>query len=399
MELFKIGETIIKKLNNNGFEAYFVGGCVRDFYMKKPVHDVDIATDAKPDEIKNIFQKTIDVGVEHGTIIVMAENIPFEITTYRAGGTEAGNIRQDPVLFSSRLNEDLERRDFTMNAMAMSKDMTYHDPFSGRDAIENKVIITVGEPDDRFEEDPLRIIRAIRFMSVMKFSIEPSTEYSMIQNAHTVENVSVERIVSELKKTYSGTGLKQAKQKLVQTHLIKYIPFLKYVNPDDYLQSVAGDFLDELIIQSIKDVSLIKSINDLKISNAEKDFVKNSRSLFKAVTDGESPRKIAYHYHEDVLIKFIKLGRDNELNLNMTALNDALSLQPSLTIRSKKDLEINGRHLIALYNMKSGPWIKECLNIIENEVLFERVNNNHNDIINWVKRHVEIGPESIKVIE
>ena len=127
--------------------------------------------------------------------------------------------------------------------------------------------------------------------------------------------------------------------------------------------------------------------------------MKNSRSLFKAVTDGESPRKIAYHYHEDVLIKFIKLGRDNELNLNMTALNDALSLQPSLTIRSKKDLEINGRHLIALYNMKSGPWIKECLNIIENEVLFERVNNNHNDIINWVKRHVEIGPESIKVIE
>lgn len=399
MELFKIGETIIKKLNDNGFEAYFVGGCVRDFYMDRPVHDVDITTDAKPGEVEKLFQKTIDVGIEHGTIIVMAENIPFEVTTYRADGAAAGNSGQNSVHFSKRLNEDLERRDFTMNAMAMSKDMIYHDPFSGRDSIEKKEIITVGAPDDRFGEDALRIIRAIRFMSVMNFSIESATEHSMIQNAYAVGNVSVERIVSELKKTYSGTGLKQAKEKLVQTDLIKYIPFFKYVNHVDYLHSATGDFLDELIIQSIKDESLIERINDLKISNAEKDFVKNSRSLFVAVKDGESPRKIAYQYLEDVILRFIKLGRDNDLSQNMYVLDDALSLQPSLTIRSKKDLKINGRHLIELYNMKSGPWIKECLNIIENEVLFERINNNHSDIINWVKRHVEIGPESIKVIE
>lgn len=399
MELFKVGETIIKTLNDNGYEAYFVGGCVRDYYMNRRVHDVDITTDAKPDEVEGLFQKTIDVGVEHGTIIVMVEDIPFEVTTYRTDIEIDDHSVTDHVLFSGRLKDDLQRRDFTMNAMAMTKQMSFHDPFSGRESIEKQEIITVGEPDERFGEDALRIIRAIRFMSVLNFSIESTTENSMIQNAHTVAHVSVERIVTELKKTYSGNGLNMAKEKLVQTRLIEYIPFFKYINQENYLNAHADDFMDELIIQCIKDDSLIDRIKDLKLSNAEKNLIKNSRELQESVINGESPRIIAYQYDEEMIDRLLTMNSDNDLIKDVSALKEALTLQPSLIIRNKKDLEINGRHLIGLYEMKSGPWIKECLNIIEKEVLFERINNNHNDIINWVKRHVEVGPESIKIIK
>lgn len=399
MELFKVGEKIIKTLNNNGFEAYFVGGCVRDYYMNRQVHDVDITTDAKPDEVEKLFLKTIDVGTEHGTIIVMAEDIPFEVTAYRTGAADDDHSVATHVLFSSRLNEDLQRRDFTMNAMAMTKEMSLYDPFSGRESIKNKEIATVGDPDERFAEDPLRIIRAIRFMSVLKFSIESSSENSMIQNAHTVEQVSVERIVTELKKTYSGNGLKQAKEKIVQTRLMDHIPFLKYINHKNFLNTHACEFLDELILQCIKDGSLAGRIKVLKLSNAEKNLLKNALTLHEAIIKGVSPRIIAYQFDGEVIDRLIRLNKDNNLIKDISALKEGLTLQPSLMIRSKKDLKINGRHLIELYGIKSGPWIKECLNIIEMEVLFERINNNHNDIINWVKKHVEVGPESIKVIK
>ncbi|SDK51786.1 CCA tRNA nucleotidyltransferase [Lacicoccus qingdaonensis] len=388
-ELFRIGETVISTLNENGFEAYFVGGCVRDYYMDRQVHDVDITTDAKPDEIEALFEKTIDVGKAHGTIIVLVQNIPFEVTTYRADGEHGVRL----------LDEDLKRRDFTMNAMAMSQNMIFYDPFSGRDAIEKKEIITVGEPDERFEEDPLRIIRAIRFMSVLKFSIELSTEKSMMKNVHTVEYISVERIVGELKKTYAGDGLKHAKKKLVQAGLKAFIPFLKHIGHDEYLHSHAEDFMDELIIHSVKNDGLTARLKDLKLSNAEIELVKSSRSLLQAVAEDVHPREIAYQYHEDVIRRLIRLNQYNELIEDVSALDSALALQPSLIIRSKKDLDINGRHLMNLYDQKSGPWIKECLNIIENEVLFERLNNNHDDIIKWVKKHVEFGPESIEVIK
>lgn len=388
-KLFRVGETVISTLNENGFEAYFVGGCVRDYYMQREVHDVDITTNARPDEVEMLFDKTIDVGREHGTLIVLIQNIPFEVTTYRVDMGYARHL----------LDEDLKRRDFTMNAMAMSENMVFHDPFSGRESIEKKEIVTAGEPDERFREDPLRIIRAIRFMSVLNFSIERATERSMVVNAHTVNQVSVERIVGELKKTYAGSGLKSAKEKLVQAGLMAFIPFFRHIGQGDYVRSQVADFMDELIIQSVKNDMLIERLKDLKLSNAEIEHVKNSASLLQSAADNVHPRKIAYHYHEDVIRRLIRLSAYNELIEDVTALEEALTIKPSLNIRSKKDLEVNGKHLMALYNRKSGPWIKECLNLIENEVLFERVNNNHNDIINWVEKYVEVGPESIEIIK
>ncbi|CAM4150325.1 CCA tRNA nucleotidyltransferase [Lacicoccus alkaliphilus] len=397
--LFEAGAKIIRKLNERGFEAFFVGGCVRDFYMARDIQDVDITTDAKPEEVESLFEKTIDVGKVHGTIIVMAEGTPFEVTTYRTDGIYTDHRHPDEVIFSNRLNEDLKRRDFTMNAMAMAEDYTFHDPYEGREAIEKCEITTVGYASDRFGEDALRMVRALRFMSVLDFGIEEETGVAMTANAHLMKHVSVERIVTEFKKMYNGVALDQAKVKLVRTGLARHIPFFSEITDDDLLKSRVDDLLDELIVQVIRDPSLKGSLHHLKLSNKELHTVKGCAALHEALEKGDHPLEVSYSFDEDILERFAAANDQNHLTQQSSLLQKAQALKLSLPISSKKDLEVDGRDLMELYSSRSGPWIKECLNIIEREVLFGRLKNNHNDIIDWVKTHVKVESASIEIIE
>lgn len=397
--LFKTGKKIIEKLNENNYEAFFVGGCVRDFYMNRAIQDVDITTNAKPEEVESIFKKTINVGKEHGTVIVMIDGISFEVTTYRTDGTYSNHRHPDEVIFSNHLNEDLKRRDFTMNAMAMYYDFIFHDPYSGRESIENHEISTVGHAADRFNEDALRMIRALRFMSVLDFTIEDRTEEAIVLNAHLLKHVSIERIVTELKKMYNGTALEQSKEKLVQTGLIFHIPFFTDTKSESFLKSRVNDFLDEVIVQVINNHFLSSRLNHLKLSNNEVKTVKSCISLYNALNDGEHSLNIAYSFSGHIIDRFMAINNDNFITEHIPALEKAKSLQPSLPIRSKKDLEVNGKHLMEMYNAGSGPWIKECLNVIEKKVLFGRLKNDHDHIIKWVERHVKVESGSIKIIE
>ena len=397
--LFEAGAKIIKKLNDNGFEAFFVGGCVRDFYMARDIQDVDITTDAKPEEVENIFEKTIDVGKVHGTIIVLADGLPFEVTTYRTDGIYTNHRHPDIVTFSHRLNEDLKRRDFTMNAMAMAEDYTFHDPYEGREAIERREIKTVGCAADRFGEDALRMVRALRFMSVLDFGIEEETEAAMTANAHLLKHVSVERIVTEFKKMYNGGSLVEAKTRMVLTGLVRHIPFFSEITDDALLKSRVDDLLDELVVQVIRDPSLEESLHLLKLSNKERHTVKSCAALHTALEREDHPIEIAYSFDEDILERFTSVNDHNHLTRQSSLLQEAKTSKLSLPIRSKKDLEVDGRDLMELYTSRSGPWVKECLNIIEREVLFGRLENNYNDIIDWVKRHVKVESASVEIIE
>ena len=190
---------IIHSLQNNGYEAFLVGGCVRDSILGRPIHDYDITTSATPDEMMKIFKdkRIIETGLQHGTITIVIDGEPYEVTTYRIDGNYSDGRRPDKVTFTKSLEEDLKRRDFTINAMAYNDEVGIVDPFNGIEDIKYHKIQCVGKPEDRFAEDALRILRAIRFASQLSFVLEPNTDYILHKMYQNLENISIERINSE----------------------------------------------------------------------------------------------------------------------------------------------------------------------------------------------------------
>lgn len=195
----KVGK-IIHLLQQNGYDAYAVGGCVRDSLLKRSPADWDITTSAKPLEVKRIFRKTIDTGLQHGTVTVMMEKEGFEVTTYRIDGEYEDSRHPKEVIFTGNLEEDLKRRDFTINAMAYNGAAGLVDVFGGIRDLENKIVRCVGVPEERFTEDALRILRAVRFSAQLGFAIDEDTKRAAGALADTLKNISAERIQTELVK-------------------------------------------------------------------------------------------------------------------------------------------------------------------------------------------------------
>ena len=200
IEIPKPAEEIIETLNSHGFEAYAVGGCVRDSLLGKKPQDWDITTSAKPQEIKTVFGRTIDTGIAHGTVTIMRGKEGYEVTTYRIDGEYEDGRHPKDVTYTSNLEEDLKRRDFTINAMAYHPKTGLIDIFEGIQDLENKIIRCVGNPMDRFTEDALRILRAVRFSAQLGFTIESQTREAIKTIAPNLIHISKERIQMELTK-------------------------------------------------------------------------------------------------------------------------------------------------------------------------------------------------------
>lgn len=195
---------IITTLEENGFEAYVVGGAVRDTLLGLTPLDYDITTSCPPKKILELFNKTIPTGIKHGTVTVILDSVPTEVTTYRIDGVYTDNRSPDSVTFTSSLNKDLSRRDFTVNALAFNEDKGLIDLFYGQDDLKNRLIRTVGVAKKRFTEDALRILRAVRFASTLGFDIEIDTYNAAIELSENLKNISGERIYTELTKAIMG---------------------------------------------------------------------------------------------------------------------------------------------------------------------------------------------------
>ena len=221
-------EYVLSTLENNGYECFIVGGCVRDFLMGKMPHDYDVTTSATPEQIKECFKchKVIETGIKHGTITVVINGENIEITTYRIDGDYKDNRHPEQVEFSKNIEDDVKRRDFTINSIAYNPRSGFVDLFNGRTDIENGVITCVGNADERFNEDALRILRALRFASVLGFDISYETSDSIHKNKALIGNVSMERIWIEFKKLICG----------INAHKV----FLEYVD-------VIGVFIPEIL--------------------------------------------------------------------------------------------------------------------------------------------------------
>ncbi|CAG5087061.1 tRNA nucleotidyltransferase (CCA-adding enzyme) [Thermobacillus xylanilyticus] len=195
---------VIERLSAAGHQAYFVGGCVRDALLGRPIGDVDIATSARPEAVMAIFPKHVPTGIRHGTVTVFVKGRSYEVTTFRTESDYDDHRRPSDVAFVDDIRTDLKRRDFTVNAMAMDADGRVIDPFGGMSDLERGVIRCVGSPDERFREDALRMVRAVRFAAELGFRIAPSTWRALRRNAGLLRHIALERVGAELDKMVRG---------------------------------------------------------------------------------------------------------------------------------------------------------------------------------------------------
>ncbi|MFB0635147.1 CCA tRNA nucleotidyltransferase [Bacillus rugosus] len=382
---------VLRTLIEAGHQAYFVGGAVRDSYMKRTVGDVDIATDAAPEQVEQLFQRTVDVGKEHGTIIVLWEDETYEVTTFRTESEYEDYRRPSDVQFITSLEEDLKRRDLTINAMAMTTDGKVLDYFGGKKDIDQKLIRTVGKPEDRFQEDALRMLRAVRFMSQLGFTLSLETEEAITKEKSLLSHVSVERKTIEFEKLLQGRASRQALQTLIQTGLYEELPgfYHKRENllaasefPFHFLTSRAELWAALLIDLEVdlKDAPLF-----LKAWKLPGKVMKEAVHI--AHTFGQRLDAMSmYKAGGKSLLSAAKISqlRQNE-KLDEEKLKDIQYAYQSLPIKSLKDLDITGKDLLALRNWPAGKWVSEELQRIEQAVVTGKLSNQKKHIEEWLK--------------
>lgn len=315
-------EYVINTLQKNGYEAFIVGGCVRDSLMGLTPHDFDVTTSAKPETVMELFEKTVPTGIKHGTVTVIVEKTPIEVTTFRTEGGYSDNRHPENVNFVSNIKEDLSRRDFTVNAIAYNPRDEIVDFFNGCEDIKNRVLRAVGEPKKRFEEDALRILRLIRFSSVLEFTCEQNTFNSALECAKNLESISKERIFTELYKASYGKNFN------VIEPVIKggYLKFLKIDTVPDFekISPTTSPDLAFFTFLHFASCDLFETLKILKVSNKLKNYCKSVKELlnidsFKTKADIKR-----------ILLKYEK-----------TAVSDALTLKGILEKRSyEKELTL-----------------------------------------------------------
>ena len=218
---------VLKKIKNAGFEAYFVGGSVRDALLNRPIHDVDIASSSYPEETKRIFERTIDVGIEHGTVLVLEDNHEYEVTTFRTEDIYVDYRRPSHVTFVRSLKEDLKRRDFTINALALDETGNVIDLFEGLNDLKHQILRAVGTPSERFTEDALRIMRGFRFQATLGFALDKDTFNAMKMCAPLLEKISVERTFIEFDKLLTAFYWRKGLKSLIASGATDYLPDMR----------------------------------------------------------------------------------------------------------------------------------------------------------------------------
>ncbi|KRM72610.1 CCA tRNA nucleotidyltransferase [Lacticaseibacillus brantae] len=363
---FQAAIPIMQQIEAAGFEAYFVGGSVRDALLGLPIHDVDIATSAYPEEVKQIFKKTVDTGIQHGTVMVLAHGVGYEVTTFRTESTYQDFRRPDSVTFVRSLAEDLKRRDFTVNALAARHDGTIIDLFDGLSDLAAKRLKAVGDPQARFNEDALRMMRAVRFQSQLGFEIEPATLAAIKAHAPLLAHISVERTASELTKLMLGIARNPAWGNFLETGLSHYCPDfadedltpLLELNP---ARLPSAEAAWTLIAQQVT-VPATKLLKDWKQANALIDIV--TRTLRVLATSTPSPWML-YQAGQEAIETLIAVRTAQNPAFDANSLRQAYAQLP---IHDKHELAIDGGQLITA-GFKPGRQLGQILNRLERAVV------------------------------
>jgi tRNA nucleotidyltransferase (CCA-adding enzyme) len=395
IEAFVNAIPLIDRIEQAGYEAYFVGGSVRDYLLNKDIADVDLATSATPEEIKGIFPKTVDVGIEHGTVVVLFKGQSYEITTFRSESEYEDFRRPKDVQFIRSLYDDLKRRDFTMNAIAMNRDGRLIDPFLGYQAIQNKIIQTVGEPRERFFEDALRIMRAIRFVSQLSFSLEEKTLFALKENGHLLKKISIERKTKEFEKLLCGKNRRKSIHILAEAGLQSFLPGLD--KDTESLKKLSSFVCENLLITEMWALLLFtlkvpseNSITFLKawrLSNQKMKVIAKILSYLENRFSKPWCEHSLYHAGEEICISVERIYQVlNSYNMKdqkdqIKALNKKYQ---DLVIKERGDLAITGQDLMSWKDESGGPWVKELIEKVEQAVLKRKVPNEKEAIREWL---------------
>ncbi|MDR7668495.1 CCA tRNA nucleotidyltransferase [Bacillus altitudinis] len=380
---------ILHKLHEHGYQAYFVGGAVRDVLLGREVGDIDIATDATPDVVESLFDKTVDVGKEHGTVIVLLDGVSYEVTTFRTESEYEDFRRPKEVAFISSLKEDLLRRDLTINAVAMDIHGDIIDHVGGKRDIKRRRIQTVGDPACRFQEDALRMMRAVRFLSQLGFELSKETEEAMKKDKHLLANISVERKKIEMEKLLKGRYCEQAIKVLISTKLYEELPGLKKDQLNETFQAfpyylldglgeVWGAFIHLLGLDEVEAVSFLK---EWKLSTK---LLKEAVAISKYVDCDWDAEKM-FEAGEHVLLSSMKITQlKHERRIFFDELEAAKRSYDALPIKQLQDLAVSGKDLMAFRQKPAGKWIAEELASVKKAVLQNQLENRKEAIEEWL---------------
>ncbi len=428
-------------LHSNGYQAYIVGGCVRDHLLGKQPNDYDICTDCTPDMMKQVFAqfRTIETGIKHGTLTVLIDRTPVEITTFRSDGKYTDHRKPDSVRFETELAQDLKRRDFTVNALCYNEQEGIVDMFTGLEDIENELIRCVGKPQERFEEDALRILRAMRFSAVLGFEIHPDTAAAIHEQKELLKAISAERIAAELKKLLCG---KNAERILLQYRdvMALMIPQLEpcfgleqnnphhcydvYTHICKSVSSIKPDWVLRLTML-LHDIGkpLVKTVDELGISHFKTHQQKSeqiarqvtaslkldnkSRSRIHALVlehdtripaQKKSVRRLLSKYDEEFFADYLAVRRADTLAQSMYMREQKLAELDELERLADeicredlclhlKDLAVNGNDLkaLGLNDRDIGKGLKMLLDAVINE----KTENNKQALVDYLKENFD----------
>ena len=387
-EVFTAALPVLKEINEAGYEAYFVGGSVRDLLLNRHIHDVDIATSAYPMEIKQIFKKTMDTGIKHGTVTVLYEGESYEITTFRTESGYQDFRRPDHVTFVQNLSEDLKRRDFTINALAMDVDGNIIDHFDGLGDLEKHLIRAVGKAENRFHEDALRMMRAVRFMSQLQFTLEPETEQAISDNHELLSKISVERIRDEFVKMGIAPGSQKALQIFLDTGLSEEVPGFKgkkenlalYPQLNFSPTNEANLWALMIILLKLPNDKIPHFMRMWKNSNAMERQVADIVAFFDLISSHAPNNYDLYKAGLETIVSTIDLAHILGQPVNGRALVDSYEALP---IKNNRDLVVDG-HFLLKNGIPAGPRVGLLLEEIKKAVLEGVISNNEAAITEFI---------------
>ena len=382
------GKLIIRTLKRFGYEAYFVGGFVRDYLLNIPTHDIDITTSATIEEIKPLFNKVVLTGEKYGTVTVLIGDVGIEVTTYRKDGEYKDYRRPENVVYTKTLKEDLARRDFTINQLVMDENNHVFDHFNGKEDLKNQIIRTIGDAHARFNEDSLRLLRAFRFVAKLDFSLEEKTQKAIYDLRHQIHYIAIERIQNELKKIIAYPYKQKAFKAMLDTKFSE--SFFGLETAIKLLSETSIDY-DEIHAYAL----FLKANEDLP-----KTFILSKKTLRKI----EQIHRIMYQTKDDDYTLELLFHEGLEAALDANTVHQFYKKEDrayeikekyhNLPIKSVCELAFKGEDILKKTPIKKRKHIGLILDMMIIEVLYQRLNNHEEDLKAFVLKTIKKLEES-----